>query len=140
MGERPVIYLAVATADLAVADVILAHLKHYGYRCIDIMDVPNLLNIKSDLLGTMTESDVIIVVDSQHFRQQRPNYELQFAQQLEKPLIVISLHRPVDETQSSGQLHLFDFRDPHHRDWQRLIDTIVTVTEDTTRLDDDFLF
>ncbi|MEL6528183.1 MAG: hypothetical protein AAFQ07_20980, partial [Chloroflexota bacterium] len=58
------------------------------------------------------------------FRQQQPNYELQFAQTLEKPLVVISLHQKVDESRSTWRVRLFDFTNPRHRTWRQVIETI----------------
>jgi hypothetical protein len=141
MAKRPVIYMAVDAADMAIADVILAHLQHTGYNCIDCMDVPDLLDPTTDLHGTMSDCDVIVLIDSYAFRQQVPNYELQYAQQLYKPLIVISLNQKVDESKSTWHVRLFDFTNPHRRDWHRLIDTIIAVTTDaTTEPDFGFLF
>ena len=141
MAKQAVLYIAVAAADMAIADVILAQLKHKGYKCIDCMDVPDLLDRATDMYGTMSECDVIVLIDSLDFRQQSPNYELQFAQELNKPLIVISLHQKVDESKSTWRVRLFDFMNPRLRDWQHVIKQIIEVTEDATQEPDfGFLF
>ena len=141
MTRQASIYVAVAAADLSIADVVLAHLQHYNYHCVDCMDVPHLLDSATDLYGTMSECDVIVLVDSFAFRQKKPNYELQFAQELAKPLIVISLNQKIDESQSTWHVRLFDFTNPRHRDWKQVLNTIVILAKEATHNpDDDFLF
>lgn len=140
MTQEATIYIAVTATDLSITDVILAHLKQHNYRCIDCMDVPSLLDMKTDLYGTMSEADVIILIDSFAFRQKQPNYELQFAQDLSKPLIVLSLDQKIDESQSTWHTRLFDFTNPRHRNWQEVFDTIIELVTEATQIDDDFFF
>ena len=141
MAKQPTIYLAVAAEDRTIADVLLAHLQRTNFKIIDKRDVPNILDPVTDLYGTMSDCDVIILIDSQAFRQHKNNHELTFAQQLEKPLIVLSLRKKVDESKSTWRIRLFDFTNPTHQAWQHAIETIIDLTEDVTAPpDNNFLF
>src|SRR5688572_2535183 len=132
MAKQPLVYLALDSQDKAVADILRVHLEHAGFKCLDRRHVKQLMNEESDVQGTMEDCDTLIVIDSAAFRSHIPNYELKFAQELEKPLIVISLHQALDERKSTRRVRLFDFTQPHHRDWERLINTIVELTRDVT--------
>ena len=129
MHRQAQLYLAVHPADKTFSDVLLAQIIQTDYRCITHEDVPTILNTVTDLYGTMSESDVIILIDSDNFREQQPNRELQFAQQLDKPLIVISLDKPIHEQRSTWRVRLFDFTASKHRDWQKAVDAITELTE-----------
>lgn len=133
MAKQAIIYFAVVDEDQTIADIILVHLRNTGYKCIDRSHVPTVMNPATDIEGTMSDADVIVLIDSYAFRQQKPDYELQFAQQLNKPLIVISLQQKVDESKSTWRVRLFDFTNARHRNWQAVIDTIIEVTQEATR-------
>lgn len=132
MAKQPLIYLAMDSQDKAIADILTVHLVHAGFKCIDRRHVKQLMNEESDIEGTMDDCDTLIVIDSEAFRSHNPNYELKFAQELEKPLIVISLHQALDESKSNRRIKLFDFTRPQHRDWERLIKMIVELTREVT--------
>jgi hypothetical protein len=141
MAKQPLVYLAMDSQDKAVADILRVHLEHAGFKCLDRRHVKELMNEESDIQGTMEDCDTLIVIDSKAFRSHSPNYELKFAQELEKPLVVISLHQQVDESKSTRRVRLFDFTKHHHRDWERLIKTIVELTREvTTESTINFLF
>lgn len=131
------IYFAVHVDDLPIADVILAHMRHLGYICLDCTDVQHMMNFAKDMQATISECDTLVLIDSHAFRRQKPNYELQYAQQLEKPLIVMSLDKKVNEALSNRRVRLFDFSNPQHRNWQGVVDAIVELTE-TVRHEDNF--
>lgn len=141
MSNGATIYVAVCAEDRPIADVLLAHIKQYGFRCVNASHVPDLLNRATDTHGTMSDADMIVLIDSHAFRQRDPNYELQYAQSLRKPLVVVSLHQKVDESRSTWRVRLFDFTNPRHRIWRRIIETIVSIAEDLQAPNKDgFLF
>ncbi|MEL6309269.1 MAG: hypothetical protein AAFV98_13300 [Chloroflexota bacterium] len=124
MCHKSTIYLAVSQADQALADVLLAHIKHRNLICKTSADMQESLANALDMHKAMNEADMLVLIDSHDFRQQQPNHELQFAQTLEKPLVVISLHQKVDESRSTWRVRLFDFTNPRHRTWRQVIETI----------------
>lgn len=130
MAKQPLIYLAMDSQDKAIADILRAHLVDAGFKCLDRRHVKQLMNEESDIQGTMDDCDTIVVLDSLAFRSQNPNHELKFAQELDKPLVVISLHQALDESKSNRRIKLFDFTRHQHRDWERLIRSIVDVTRE----------
>lgn len=141
MAKQPLVYLALDSEDKAVADILRVHLEHAGFKCLDRRHVKPLMSEESDIEGTMDDCDTLIVIDSHAFRSHDPNYELKFAQEMDKPLIVISLHQAVDERKSTHRVRLFDFTRPQHRAWERLIKTIVDITrEASTESHQGFLF
>lgn len=130
MTKQPLVYLAMDSHDGAIADILRAHLVDAGFKCLDRRHVKQLMNEESDIEGTMDDCDTIIVLDSLAFRSHNPNYELKFAQELDKPLVVISLHQVVDERKSNRRVKLFDFTRHQHRDWERLIKSIVEISRE----------
>lgn len=132
MHKQATIYVAVAVQDQAIADILQAYLKPSNYRFLNCDDVQQMLNPATDLYNTMNDCDTIVLIDSNAFRAQPENYELMFAQQLSKPLVVVSLHQAVDEDKSTYRVRLFDFTRPHHRDWLRVIETINQLTHAIT--------
>jgi hypothetical protein len=132
MAKQPLVYLALDSQDKAVADILRVHLEHAGFKCLDRRHVKPLMNEESDIEGTMDDCDTLIVIDSSAFRSHDPNYELKFAQEMDKPLIVISLNYAVDESKSTRRVKLFDFTKPQHRAWEVLIKTIIDLTREAT--------
>lgn len=132
MYKQATIYMAVAPEDQPIADILQAYLQSTGFRFIGCDDVQHIMNPVTDLYGTMNECDTIVLIDSQIFRAQAENYELKFAQQLSKPLVVISLHQALDENKSNHRVRLFDFTRPQHRDWMRVVDAIIQLTQAVT--------
>jgi hypothetical protein len=65
------------------------------------------------------------VIDSLLFREVPNNWELHFAQVLQKPLVVVSLDAPLDESRSSPLVQLVNFVTPQDRDWHRLLEVIL---------------
>ena len=132
MAKQPLVYLAMDSQNKAIADILRTHLVHAGFKCLDRRHVKPLMSEESDIQGTMEDCDTLVVLDSWAFRSHNPNYELKFAQELDKPLIVISLHQALDESKSNKRVKLFDFTHPQHQDWERLIKSIVEVTREVT--------
>lgn len=132
MHKQARIYMAVDPQDQPIADVLQAYLESSKFRFINCEDVQLMMDMATDLYNTMNDCDLLVVIDSKAFRAQAKNLELRFAQQLSKPLIVISLHQPVDESKSNNRVHLFDFTHPHHRDWLRVIEAVNQMTRATT--------
>jgi hypothetical protein len=141
MAKQALVYLAMDSHDKAIADILTVHLEHAGFKCIDRRHVRQLMNEESDIQGTMEDCDTLIVIDSLAFRSHNPNYELKYAQELNKPLIVISLHQALDESKSTQRVRLFDFTQPQHGKWELVIKTIVELTREvTTEHKQGFLF
>lgn len=123
----PSIYIAASSADDAVADVLQVYLEHGGLTCVRRDDVHVLLNVVDDLRLTMKNCSAIVVIDSLSFRDVINNWELHFAQILQKPLVVVSLDSPLDETKSTEQVKLVNFTTPQARDWQRLVTIVLNL-------------
>ena len=119
------IYIAASAADDAVADVLQVYLEHAGLKCVRRDDVQVLMNAVDDLRMTMNNCTAIVVIDSLLFRQVPNNWELHFAQVLQKPLVVVSLDAPLDESKSSNLVQLVNFVTPQDRDWHRLLEVIL---------------
>lgn len=132
MDKQVTIYMAVDPQDQPVADILEAYLKSSQYRFINSEDIQQMMDTATDLYNTMNECDLLLLIDSHAFRAQPENLELMFAQQLTKPLIVISLHQTVDENKSTYRVRLFDFTHPHHRDWMCVVKTIKDMTQTVT--------
>jgi hypothetical protein len=123
MKHKPHIYIAADPEDQAIAAVLKAYLDDRGFCCIR----REAGREQRDLYGVMQNSDVIVVVDSEAFRLQADNWELQFAQSVTRPLVVVSLHQQVDERRSTARVRLFDFSHPMKRHWRRVLDTIAAL-------------
>jgi hypothetical protein len=119
------IYIAVSAADDAVADVLQVYLEHAGLKCMRRDDVQVLMNAVDDLRMTMKNCTAIVVIDSLSFRQVPNNWELHFAQILQRPLVVVSLDTPLDESKSNQLVQLVNFVTPQDRDWHRLLEVIL---------------
>jgi len=131
--RKPVtIYMAVDPQDQPIADILEAYLKSSQFHFINSEDVQEMMDTATDLYNTMNDCDLLLLIDSRNFRAQGENLELLFAQQLTKPLIVVSLHQPVSESKSNHRVRLFDFTQAHHRDWMRVIETIHEMTQSIT--------
>ena len=119
------IYIAASAADDAVADVLQVYLEHAGLKCVRRDDVQVLMDVVDDLRMTMKNCNAIVVIDSFSFRQVPNNWELHFAQILQKPLVVVSLDAPLDEGKSTQRVQLVNFVTPQDRDWHRLLEVIL---------------
>jgi hypothetical protein len=118
------IYLAASSADDTVADVLQVYLEHAGIACVRRADVQVLMDYAEDLRMTMKDCTAIIVLDSFSFRDVPDNWELHFAQVLQKPLVVVSLDTPLNEGHSTDIVKLINFTTPQERDWHRLLNII----------------
>ena len=121
------IYLAASSADDTVADVLQVYLEHAGIACVRRADVQVLMDYAEDLRMTMKDCTAIIVLDSFSFRDVPDNWELHFAQVLQKPLIVVSLDTPLNEGHSTDIVKLVSFTTPQERDWHRLLNIILNL-------------
>jgi hypothetical protein len=119
------IYIAASAVDNAVADVLQVYLEHAGLKCVRRHDVQVLMDYADDLRMTMKGCTAIVVIDSLSFRIVPNNWELHFAQILQKPLVVVSLDTPLDENRSSQLVQLVNFVTPQDRDWHRLLEVIL---------------
>ncbi len=125
MATESTIYIAVDPADEGIADVLQAYLQAYD---LPIVRSPQ-RSSNNTIYGLMCEAAVIVVVDSDAFRDCAYNWELHYAQDLHKPLVVVSLSQAVDETRSTAQVRLLDFTAPARRKWRTLIEIIVQLAK-----------
>lgn len=137
MHKQAKIYVAVDPQDQPIADILEAYLKSPEFRFVNYEDVESMMTPAIDLYNTMNDCDVLLLIDSQAFRAQPENLELAFAQELSKPLIVISLHQAVNERKSTHRVRLFDFTQPHHRNWSCVVKTIAEMIR-ATRIEPEF--
>lgn len=125
MGGGVSVYIACDVQDKAIADVLQVYLEHRGLRCVRGYEADGWQDEATLLFNTMNACHILVVIDSKAFRGQAQNWELHYAQMLRKPLVVVSLHKAVDEKRSTSTFKLVDFSQEH--DWQALLASITSV-------------
>lgn len=123
MRDKPSVYIAFAPRHKTLADVLQAYLQDLGLICVRRADGnAGWEDEAKTVLTTMDGCDALILLDCAAFRAQQPNWEFQHAQILRKPLVIVSLDRPIDEFRSNAWLKLVDFSERHN--WQHLLRSV----------------